>query len=76
MRFSIPKPISFIMVFGSVVSGLLALVIICVPILTPIWEDSYQTPDMVKQWGGGNHRILFRIFYNSNCQFHKGHPGS
>lgn len=57
----IPQPVSFILKFGTVISGILALIIICVPILAPLFVPDYGIPDTVENWGG----VIIGFYFGS-----------
>ena len=57
----IPQPVSFILKFGTVISGVLALIIICVPILAPLFITDYAIPDTVENWGG----VIIGFYFGS-----------
>lgn len=57
----IPKPIGFILKFGTVISGILALVIICVPIIAPLFMLNYKIPDTLENWGG----VIIGFYFGS-----------
>jgi hypothetical protein len=44
--------LDFVLVFSTVISGLLALIIIGVPVLAPLFLPSYQIPESIANWGG------------------------
>lgn len=57
----IAKSVNFILIFGSVISGVLALVIICVPIIAPLFLTSYAIPETIENWGG----VIIGFYFGS-----------
>lgn len=57
----ISKSVNFILIFGSVISGILALVIICVPIVAPLFLSSYAIPETIENWGG----VIIGFYFGS-----------
>lgn len=57
----LPTAINFILIFGTLISGVLALVIICVPILAPFWKSTYVIPPEIKNWGG----VIIGFYFGS-----------
>ena len=57
----IPEPVSFILRFGTVISGILALVIICIPIMAPLFVHDYKIPSSIENWGG----VIIGFYFGS-----------
>lgn len=53
--------ITFIVIFGTIVSGLLALIIIAVPFLAPMFKSNYAIPSVVENWGG----VIIGFYFGS-----------
>jgi hypothetical protein len=56
--------VRFILILGSSVSAILALIIVCVPILSPLFlapGEVYNFPTEVKDWGG----IIIGFYFGS-----------
>lgn len=41
----------FVIVFGMVISGIIAVVVIVVPLIAPFFT-TYQIPKIIEEWGG------------------------
>gem|GEM_PF-6465040 len=61
MDISISKTISFMLGLGSAISGILALVIICVPIIGPLFIENYVPPKFIENWGG----VIIGFYFGS-----------
>lgn len=57
----IPEPVSFILRVGTIISGVLAIVIICVPIIAPLFVSDYKIPASIENWGG----VIIGFYFGS-----------
>ena len=55
-----PKSLSFVIVFSTVISGLLAFIVICFPVIVSAFT-AYTVPTEVKEWGG----IIVGFYFGS-----------
>ena len=63
------RSISFVLYYGTIISGVLALVIVVVPIVAPIWVNEYNVPDTVENWGGVVLGFYFGSFISQVASF-------
>jgi len=61
MADNLPHSINFMLKFGTVISGILALVIICGPIIIPIFVPDYNIPPTIENWGG----VIIGFYFGS-----------
>lgn len=62
---------AFVIMFTTVVSGLMASIVICVPVVVSAFEP-YTFPDAVKDWGGVIVGFYFGSFTTFMLEYMKG----
>ena len=55
------KSINYVIVLGSTISGILALMVIGVPIIGPFFEEAYKIPPAIENWGG----VIIGFYFGS-----------
>lgn len=49
---SASKVMSYVIILGSTISGVIALVVILAAVALPLFRDNAQLPEFLQQWGG------------------------